>query len=624
MLINKNMELNSHMLFLQKIILISICTVLGAEMLPENGSSLNYTQVFFRWEQIPNVESYQFTIMEMESEEAVLNVIQNSILLTEFLNWNSTYTWFICGLFDDGSTPFCSEIYSLTINPLPSYFPDVINVTNYNESFSQEGVTMMDFESLDFSGGLDKNGTPIWFVDRDEFAQKFIFTQFLSNGNVVGFGPGVGYEIDLDGHIIFETPNVNSLHHQFTKTNKDTYFFISATVEDQYCPEECNPNLPDEIPWQGDIFREFDQEGNEIWSWNTFDYYGLTEYNPYYVETYTGSYEMDWTHSNSVFYDNSSESVFVSSRNLSRITKIDYASKDLIWNMGQTDFMDEIYFEQDLNFSHQHSVQVLDNGNLLFFDNHHYLSPELSRCLEVSYDESDYSAEIVWEHVLPADLFSGSRGECDRLENGNTLITAGRTGNTLEVTHENEVVWQIEIENTGVDVVMYRSARIHSLYPIAFSLGINEYIGNVDNNYVEPINGLITANIFNSGWGEDWYIYMLHNASSSEMVSDSVFVHSFENTSFNVDVSGLPTSTYILEVYPAHSPEKLQSFQFNLLGSISLGDMNSDNILDVLDIIILVNLILISDESNPSGDINQDGNQNILDIISLVNLILDN
>ena len=74
--------------------------------------------------------------------------------------------------------------------------------------------------------------------------------------------------------------------------------------------------LPDLIPWQGDVFREFDKNGNEIWSWSTFDHYDLSEYNPYYVETYTGSYEMDWTHSNSVFYDDDSESIFISVRNL--------------------------------------------------------------------------------------------------------------------------------------------------------------------------------------------------------------------------------------------------------------------------------------------------------------------
>ena len=619
------MELNSHMTFIQKIIVIALCNYLGAGMLPENGTVLNYTQVFFRWDQIPNAESYQFTIQKaITGEESQLNVLHNSILLTEFIDWNSTYSWFICGLFEDNETPFCSDIYNFDINPLPDYFPDLINVSNYNESLSQEGITVMDFESLNFSGSLDKNGNPIWFAPKEIFEERFVFTQFLNNGNMLGFGPGKGYEIDLNGNIIFQTPpELNSLHHQIIKTSNNTYFLISAIVEDQYCPEECNPNLPDEIPWQGDVFREFDQDGNEIWSWNTFDYYDLIEYNPYYVETYTGSYEMDWTHSNSVFYDDNSESVIVSSRNLSRITKIDYASKDLIWNMGQTDFMDEIYFEQDLNFSQQHSVQVLDNGNLLFFDNHRYLIPELSRCLEISYNESDYSTEIVWEHELPADLFTGSRGECDRLGNGNTLITAGRTGYTLEVTPENEVVWQIEVKNMGVNVNKFRSARIPSLYPIAFSLGIDEYTGALGGAYVESTNGIITANIYNSGWGEGWYMYILQDISGTEMISDSVFIQSFENSSFNIDMSELSSSTYILKVYPFHSSERLQSFQFNLHGSISLGDMNSDGALNVLDIVILANLILTNNQSNPLGDINQDGNQDILDIVSLVNLVLN-
>jgi len=600
--------------------LLVICTSLGAEMLPENGAMLNYTQVFFIWDQIPSAESYQFTLQNMATGEGLeLNVLENSVLQTDFMDWNSTYTWFICALFADDSTPFCSEIYNFDVNPLPDYFPNYINVSNYDESQSQNGVTIMDFESLNFSGGLDRYGNPIWFVGNEYFEERFVFTQFLKNGNMVGFGSGKGYEIDLDGNIIFETPaSINSVHHHITKTSNNTYFLISATVEYQYCPEECNDMLPDEIPWQGDIFREVDQDGNELWSWNTFDYYDLTEYNPYYVETYTGSYEMDWTHSNSVFFDENSESVFVSVRNLSRITKIDYASKELIWNMGQTDFMNEIYFEEDLNFSQQHSVQVLDNGNLLFFDNHRYLSPELSRCIEVSYDESDYSVEIVWEHVLPEELFTGSRGECDRLANGNTLITVGRTGNTLEVTSDNEVVWHLEVENSGVDVTMYRSARIPSLYPIAYSLSSDEYTGDVNSPSVEPINGMITINIHNSGWGEDLYEYILKDVTGTELISGSII-----GTFVNIDVSGLPSSNYSLEVYPDHAPDKMQSFEFNLHGSISLGDMNGDEALNVLDVVILANLILAGDSSNPAGDLNNDGLQNILDIVLLINIIID-
>ncbi len=616
------MYINSHMTRMIKIALFILTGYLHAEMLPENGVELNYTQVFFRWDQIPDAESYQFILQNIGTgEELELNVPQNSALLTDFIDWNSTYTWFICALYADGETPFCSEIYSFDIIQLPDYFPDEINILTYDESLSQDGVTVMDFESLNFSGGLDRDGNPIWIVERDGMAQDFRFTQFLENGNVVGFGPGKGYEIDLDGNIIFETPpDLNSVHHHITKTTNNTYFLISATVEDQYCPEECNDMLSNEIPWQGDIYREFDQDGNEIWSWNTFDYFDLTtEYNPYYVEIYTGDLEMDWTHSNSVFFDENSESVFVSVRNLSRITKIDYASKELIWNMGEADFMNEIYFDDDLNFSQQHSVQVLDSGNLLFFDNHRYLTPELNRCIEVSYDESSYSAEIVWEYELPVELFTGSRGECDRLTNGNTLITVGREGHALEVTPENVVVWHLEVDNMGYDVNMYRSARILSLYPLAFSLSIDEYTGDVNSPFVEPLNGMITANIHNSGWVEDLYEYTLKDVYGTELISDSII-----GNTFKINVSGLPSSNYILEVYSVHAPDKMQSFEFNLHGSICLGDMNGDGVLNVLDVVILTNLILEGDDSNPAGDLNQDGSLNILDIVSLVNLILNN
>ena len=58
------------------------------------------------------------------------------------------------------------------------------------------------------------------------------------------------------------------------------------------------------------------------------------------------------------------------------------------------------------------------------------------------------------------------------------------------------------------------------------------------------------------------------------------------------------------------------------LMDLTLGDLNDDETLNVLDIVILANLILSGDDSNPSGDLNQDGIQNILDIVILVNLIL--
>ena len=53
-----------------------------------------------------------------------------------------------------------------------------------------------------------------------------------------------------------------------------------------------------------------------------------------------------------------------------------------------------------------------------------------------------------------------------------------------------------------------------------------------------------------------------------------------------------------------------------------LGDINTDGVLNVLDIVALVNIILNEGNFNSSGDLNNDGNNNILDVVSLTNIIL--
>ena len=53
------------------------------------------------------------------------------------------------------------------------------------------------------------------------------------------------------------------------------------------------------------------------------------------------------------------------------------------------------------------------------------------------------------------------------------------------------------------------------------------------------------------------------------------------------------------------------------------GDLNSDDTVNILDIIQLANLILSSD-FNQEADLNNDGTLNILDIVALANIILNN
>tara|TARA_B100001175_G_scaffold60215_1_gene48866 strand:- start:583 stop:1296 length:714 start_codon:yes stop_codon:yes gene_type:complete len=55
---------------------------------------------------------------------------------------------------------------------------------------------------------------------------------------------------------------------------------------------------------------------------------------------------------------------------------------------------------------------------------------------------------------------------------------------------------------------------------------------------------------------------------------------------------------------------------------VILGDINGDEILNVLDVILVVNMALGTDEVDLNGDMNDDGGINVLDIVLLVNIIL--
>ena len=581
---------------------------------------INYTQVFFRWPQINQASIYNLYLSGSE-EEAQFESSKNSILIND-LSWGNQYTWEVCAEDSFGSIIDCYDNLFFTINNLPNYYPNNLNVVVQDEDNMAPGITLMDFESLNFSVAINKYGEALWYADRTNFYNnKIIASQFLKSGNVVGFGAGRGYEFNLNSDLLFETPDNVGVHHYIYKTNHGTYFLIDSIIENHPCPDECDPNLPDLIPWQGDNFIELDQNGNIVWEWSTFDYLDLNEYNPHLVEIYTGQNEFDWTHSNAVYFDEQLNSVFVSIRNLSRITAIDYSTKEVLWNLGAPEFMDEIFFEDYFGFSHQHSSQLTPSDNLIFFDNGRNNNPEVSRCMEVDFNSSE-NAELVWEYVLPDSMLTLSRGECDRLMNNNTLITAGRTGNVIEIDENNEIVWHINVkDNQGASVSIYRSQRILDLYPNIFSFEIENISGEYNEYVFEDNSGELSFTVYNLGWSDQLYQYEISNSNSTVLLSGEVSM--LANSTLNIlnDISSFEVGNYSLKVFEINTPQNFQIITF--YKDEILGDLNYDNTIDVLDVVLLVNFVLNSLEFNEVADLNNDDINNVLDIVLIVNLILN-
>jgi len=111
----------------------------------------------------------------------------------------------------------------------------------------------------------------------------------------------------------------------------------------------------------------------------------------------------------------------------------DWDKEEVVWTWGQGDI------------SQPHDAMVLDNGNILLFDNG--VKRDWSRVIELN----PRTKEIVWEYKAPtlSDFFTGARGANQRLPNGNTLITESNKGRAFEVTPDGEIVWEFFVPHVG-------------------------------------------------------------------------------------------------------------------------------------------------------------------------------
>ncbi|MEA3409378.1 MAG: arylsulfotransferase family protein [Candidatus Eisenbacteria bacterium] len=117
--------------------------------------------------------------------------------------------------------------------------------------------------------------------------------------------------------------------------------------------------------------------------------------------------------------------VLICIRELSVIAVLDLELGKAVWGM-------------DGRWGKPHQPTVLDNGNLLIFDNR----GNAGRSQVIEFDP--VTARSVWTHrgETPEDFYSWECGSNQRLENGSTLITESDRGKAFEVTPDGTIVWK--------------------------------------------------------------------------------------------------------------------------------------------------------------------------------------
>jgi len=288
---------------------------------------------------------------------------------------------------------------------------------------------------------------------------------------------------NLSHHDIMPLPNGNVLMIAWeTKTRAET--INAGRNPDSFLGEKFRPDHIIEVKPTGPT------SGNIVWEWHVWDHliqdydskkanYGVIADHPELVDiNYDYNLVMtDWTHTNSIDYNEKFDQILISVRNFNEIWVIDHSTTteeaaghtggnsgkggDILYRWGNPITYDA-GTTSDKKLFNQHDASWIDEncpgeGNILIFNNgNNRPSGAYSSVDEIIppiNDNGEYYLEpgspyepenLTWSYTAdpPLSFYSSFYSGAQRLPDGDTLICDGVDGRFFEVTPEGTIIWQ--------------------------------------------------------------------------------------------------------------------------------------------------------------------------------------
>ena len=624
---------------------------------PYNNQNLSYVHILFEWDQIPNAMEYNLQLSNSSTFQN--NILDLNILSTTYvtydenIQWDNLYYWRLRPIYEDLSFGNWSEILNFRIG-ISTTNNEEISINLINQDNFNGGLTLMgDLTGINVRSFVyDENGKEIW---NKQMQSGILVNHVNSFGQIFGgsfweFPSRTGLAINYDGDELWSGPFNDYVDiHEVKRIPNGNYMGFVWQYENGPIPigdwsdlfiglgYEAD-GITNEFPWFGQAIVEWDQDANEVWRWDPFEHFTMNDYDAF-GGTWWNAYfddQYDWMHSNGFHFDEEESVIYISSRHLSRITKIDYPSGNIVWMIGPSEefmYSGDEHICSELTISWQHNIQLLDSGNLLLFDNGNLSGifgeeDSVSRALEFKVINNSY-CEIIWEYILPPELHGPFMGGVQYLDNNNYLInTVGGGGHALEVTPDKELVWDASynLTDNNEPAGNYRSYRIPSIHPNAYSVIFENYIDGDQGEAIYLENNILKILISNKSGYKQYYTYSLsdsNNLFDTTLAEIILEPYSEMDLLFNIQNFTSNATEIDFNIIPIHHSYDSKNYSFQLFLDQIIGDINFDNTINILDVIQLVNIILDNSNYSAIADINNDGINNVLDVIQLVNIILE-
>jgi hypothetical protein len=297
------------------------------------------------------------------------------------------------------------------------------------------------------------HGKGVWLIDMmgkqvNQWQMEYepgCYGELLPSGNLlyggkVDDGPfsdmegagGILQELDWNGNILWEYQSP-FLHHSFHRMKNGNTLVLKWIELPKKIAEKVRGGEAgserEGVMWE-DMIQEIRPSGKVVWEWIAHDHI-----EPDAFPRCPLCPRDTWLHTNACI-ELPDGNILVSFAKINTVAIIDKQSGDIRWHWGSPG-----------ELAHQHSPTMLENGNILVYDNGYHsrgLALSYSRVVEVD----PWKNEMVWSYEGPEGgelkmlFYSSMYSSCQRLPNGNTLICEGTTGRIFEITMNHALVWE--------------------------------------------------------------------------------------------------------------------------------------------------------------------------------------
>ncbi len=300
---------------------------------------------------------------------------------------------------------------------------------------------------------FDREGDPVWFTPPE--APVVIPTARPSmDGSGISFAHndrertedlGGVMRVSMDGAARLHTRNVMG-HHDFAETPDGKVAWISFTSQEVEVVGYDTPQLVTadrilEAPLGTDDPQDYEVIFDFFEDWHEpFELECRHQQADHYV--LEGSF--DYSHCNSLMYDQTDDTWLMMCKNLDALFKINRSTGEILWRAGRGGDLEISGDSRWNSWSHGHMSHYWGDGMVVFDNGYHHEA--LSRVLEYAVDEDARTLKLVWEYVDPDERFVPLLGDGRKLPSGNVLSAWTNLGILKEITPAGEVVWEAEAD----------------------------------------------------------------------------------------------------------------------------------------------------------------------------------